>query len=92
MNGDSGKKPENFDTETDKEIFRYLDKKKSFKKFGEIAEELIQQQGRISIQQQGYAPADLEMPALNEDHLYLPPHPTNKDHPPPWDWKLLPCH
>jgi hypothetical protein len=64
-----------------------LDNKKSFKTIEEILAEIMQQQGYIPMQQQGYAPADLEMPAHNDDPE-LPPLPTNKDHPPPWDWKL----
>jgi hypothetical protein len=81
MNRDSGKKPENSDMETDEKTLRDLDKKKSSKKFGELAAELMQQQGHIPMQQQGYASADLEIPILNEDPD-LPPLPTNKDQPP----------
>jgi hypothetical protein len=79
MNRDSGKKPENSDTETDEETLRDLDKKNSCKIFGEITEGMTQQLGYIPMQQA----ADLEMPALNEDLPDLPPLPTNKDQPPP---------
>jgi hypothetical protein len=82
MKRDSGNKPENSDTETDEETLRDLDKKKISKTFVEIAAELIQQQGHIPMQQQGYTPADLEMPALNKDPD-LPPLPMNKDQYPP---------
>jgi hypothetical protein len=60
--------------------------KKSCKRFGEIAEEIMQQKVYIPMQQQGYDPADLEMPALNEDlpdPPDLPTLPTNKGQLPP---------
>jgi hypothetical protein len=82
MNRDSGKKPENSDTETDEENLRDLDKKKSSKSLLEIATDLLQKQGHIPMPQQGYTHADSEMPALNEYLPDLPPLPTNRDPPP----------
>jgi hypothetical protein len=82
MNRNSGKKPENSDTETDEDTLCDLDKKKSSKKLGDIAAKMMQGQGHIPMQQQGYAPADLEIPALNEDP-YFPPLPMNKNQHPP---------
>jgi hypothetical protein len=43
---------------------------------------MMHQQVYIPMKQQGYAPADLEMPVLNEDPE-LPPLHMNKGRPPP---------
>jgi histone H3/H4 len=67
MNRDSWNKTDHYDMETDEETLFDLDKTKSSKIFEEIASEMMQQKGYIHLQQQDYAPADLEIPVLNDD-------------------------